>query len=150
MDKYPTQRQESAGGVVYRRQNGQIDIIIVAVGDGEQRWQLPKGLVERDEAAETTALREVREETGVAATMVGPIDTIEYWYFSKTRNNKRIRFHKFVHFYLFRYQTGSTEDHDQEVREARWVEIEEAQRMLAFANEKEIVKGAREQIEVLS
>lgn len=44
----------------------------------------------------------------------------------------------------------SSLDHDQEVREARWVEIGEAQRMLAFANEKEIVKGAREQIEALS
>ena len=149
MDKVATHRQESAGGVVYRRHNGRIDVVLIAVGNDEQRWQLPKGLVEKDEAAETTAWREVREETGVDATLIGPIDTIEYWYYGKTRGNKRIRFHKFVHFFLFRYQSGHTADHDHEVQEARWVGIEEAGRMLAFKNEKEIVNKAKEKIESL-
>ena len=147
MAKILTHRQESAGGVVFRRQNGRIDVILIAVGDGEQRWQLPKGLVEKDEAPATTARREVREETGVDATLVGPLDTIEYWYYGKTRGNKRIRFHKFVHFFLFHYQSGHTADHDHEVQEARWVGIEEAGRILAFKNEKDIVAKARQQIE---
>jgi len=146
MDKVATHRQESAGGVVFRRENGRIEVILIAVGDDERRWQLPKGLVERDEPAAITAQREVREETGVDATLVGPIDTIEYWYYGKTRGNKRIRFHKFVHFFLFRYQSGHTADHDHEVQEAHWVDIEEAGPMLAFKNEKEIVNKAREQI----
>lgn len=148
MSTIPTERQESAGGGVFRRHNSRIDIIIIAVGDDKQRWQLPKGLVEKDEAPELTAQREVREETGVNATLVGPIDTIEYWYYSKPRGNKRIRFHKFVHFYLFRYHSGDTADHDHEVHEARWVDIEEAGRLLAFKNEKDIVNKARKQIEL--
>jgi len=43
--KLPVREQVSAGGVVFRRDNERIDVVIVAVG-GNNRWQLPKGLVE--------------------------------------------------------------------------------------------------------
>ncbi len=142
--KTATREQVSAGGVVFRRKRG-LEVALISVGEAS-RWQLPKGLVGPNETPEEAARREVREETGLEAELVSPIDTIEYWYYAKER---KLRFHKFVHFYLFRYLAGSVQDHDDEVNEARWVEIDEAQDVLAFANEKRLVKRAKEMIESL-
>lgn len=144
MAKVPTRRQVSAGGVAFRRQGEQVEVALIAVG-GDERWQLPKGIIDEDEAREQAAMREVREETGLETELIEPLDTIEYWYYSNG-NGKRVRFHKFVHFYLLRYLSGDTSHHDHEVSEARWVEIEQAQEMLSFDNEKKVVAQAQEKI----
>ena len=134
----PTKQQVSAGGVVCRRYRGKIRVALISVAP-EMRWQLPKGIVDKGETPEAAALREVREETGLAAEIVGPIETIEYWYVSG-QGDARIRYHKFVHFFLMKYLSGSVEDHDHEVEEARWVAIDKAIGMLAFGSERAIVE----------
>jgi 8-oxo-dGTP pyrophosphatase MutT (NUDIX family) len=144
MSNIPTREQVSAGGVVFRRSGDTIEVVLIAVGE-QRRWQLPKGLVDRGENPEQTALREVREETGIDSTLLDSIDKIEYWY-SGQSENKRIRYHKIVHFYLLNFLSGNTKDHDQEVEEARWVEIDEAGSLLSFKNEKEIVGKAKKMI----
>jgi 8-oxo-dGTP pyrophosphatase MutT (NUDIX family) len=140
--KLPVREQVSAGGVVFRGEKGSIEVVIVAVG-GQNRWQLPKGLVESGENPETTAVREAREEGGVSSEIVQLIETIEYWY-AGLDNGIKVRFHKRVHFYLLRYISGDTKDHDWEVNEARWVPIEDAAGQLAFDNEKRVMERARE------
>jgi 8-oxo-dGTP pyrophosphatase MutT (NUDIX family) len=145
MSAIKTQTQVSAGGVVFREHEGRVEIVLISVGN-PPRWQLPKGIVEADEAPETTALREVREEAGVEAALIGPLHTVEYWYVS-TQHGRRVRYHKFVHFYLMRYTAGDVRDHDHEVREARWLALDEALQMLTFANERQVVENAREAIE---
>ena len=49
--------------------------------------------------------------------------------------------------FLMRYIGGSTADHDDEVVDARWVEIREAESMLAFKEERRMVALAREALE---
>jgi 8-oxo-dGTP diphosphatase len=142
--KIPIRDQTSAGGVVFRRDAGRAEVVIVAVGPNN-RWQLPKGLVDRNEMPEVTAVREAREEGGVASEIVSHIETIEYWYVG-LENGIRVRFHKRVHFYLMRYQSGETKDHDWEVNEARWVPIEDAAAQLEFDNEKRVMERAVELI----
>jgi 8-oxo-dGTP pyrophosphatase MutT (NUDIX family) len=144
--KVPTKEQVSAGGVVFKR-DGAVQVALISVGEKE-RWQLPKGLVNRGEAPEESAQREVREETGLEANLVDFIDKIEYWYYG-ARGGGRVRFHKTVHFYLFRYLAGDVRDHDGEVNEARWVAIDEAHTLLAFKSEKGILHRAKEMIEAL-
>jgi 8-oxo-dGTP diphosphatase len=146
MDKVPTRRQVSAGGVAFRVRGQRTEVAIISVGDNS-RWQLPKGLVNRGELTESAAVREVREEAGVETEMVSPIDAIEYWYFSSLAG-KRVRFHKLVYFYLLRYKSGNVRDHDHEVNEARWVTMDRALEMLAFSSEKKVVEKAKQLIGV--
>ena len=144
MSKVPTKLQFSAGGVAFRKQDGQVEVALISVG-GDNRWQLPKGLVDKGESTEDAAIREVREEAGIDTEIVTRIDKVEYWYFWK-ENGQRIRYHKFVYFYLLRYKAGDVRDHDHEVNEARWLDIDDAIEMLAFDNEKKIMEKAKELI----
>jgi 8-oxo-dGTP pyrophosphatase MutT (NUDIX family) len=140
--------QISAGGVAFRGRGApEARVAIISVGE-RGRWQLPKGLVGKGETNEAAAMREVREEAGVETEMLGLIDKIEYWYFS-TERGERVRFHKFVYFYLLRYTSGDVRNHDHEVNEARWVGLDEAREMLAFASEKKILERAALMIEEL-
>jgi 8-oxo-dGTP diphosphatase len=143
--KIPTETQVSAGGAVLRSDGKQVvEVALISVGT-PPRWQLPKGLVDKDETPEIAALREVREEAGVEATIVEKIDTVEYWY-QATVMGKRVRYHKFVHFFLMDYVSGDVTDHDHEVHEARWVELREAIRMIAFKSERSVLEKAAKAI----
>lgn len=143
-----TLTQVSAGGVVYRRAAAitAVDVAIIRVGP-KDRWQLPKGLVEAGESLESTAVREVREEVGVDGKVVAPLESIEYWYVGSEHGDERVRFHKHVHFFLLEYRGGDVRDHDQEVSEARWVPVSEAEQMLAFGSERKVMARARELLE---
>jgi 8-oxo-dGTP pyrophosphatase MutT (NUDIX family) len=142
MARIPTTTQTSAGGVAFRRQGGQTEVALIAVGE-QLRWQLPKGLVDKGEAPEEAARREVREEAGIETELVQPLERIEYWYYG-TEQGGRVRYHKFVHFYLLRYTAGQVKDHDAEVADARWVDIAKAKEMLAFASERRVMERAEQ------
>ena len=145
--KVTTMDQISAGGVAFRRQDSKVEMAIVSVKPS-LRWQLPKGIIDPGESPEITAVREVREEAGIETDLLSLIETIEYWYRS-TKDGKPVRFHKFVYFYLLSYSSGDVSYHDHEVAEARWVNFEEAVKMLAFKSEREVVeKSARDDWEM--
>ena len=143
MPGVPTKLQISAGGVAFRSFEGRLEVALISVGE-DNRWQLPKGIIDKGESTEVAARREVREEAGINTEVLGLIDKIEYWYYDK---RDRVRFHKFVHFYLLRYESGDVTDHDDEVNDARWVEIDEAIERLAFDSEKKIVEKAKGMID---
>jgi 8-oxo-dGTP pyrophosphatase MutT (NUDIX family) len=142
--KIATLEQVSAGGVAFRQGQAAAEVVIVLVMPGE-RWQLPKGIVDEGESPEAAALREVREEAGIDADLLATIETIEYWYVGE-RRGQRVRYHKFVHFFLMAYRSGDVSNHDHEVLEARWVSLEEAIEMLAFKNERVVMEKARQMI----
>jgi 8-oxo-dGTP pyrophosphatase MutT (NUDIX family) len=142
--KLPVREQVSAGGVVFRGERDGVEVVIVSVG-GQNRWQLPKGLVEKGEKPEITAVREAREEAGVETEVIQHLETIEYWYAGLDKG-ERVRFHKHVHFFLLRYVRGDTRDHDWEVNEARWVPIGDATRQLTFDSERRVMESARQLI----
>lgn len=140
-----TLHQVSAGGVAHRIDDGAVRVVVIKTST-EGRWQLPKGMIDPGETPEIAALREVREEAGIACEIIEPLDTIEYWFVGSFDGPKK-RYHKKVHFFLMRYLAGDVLDHDHEVVEARWVWIDEAEQMLAFDTEKALIRAAKGRLE---
>ena len=77
------------------------------------------------------------EETGVNVDVREPLGDVSYVY---RRGGRRI--HKTVHFYLCDFVSGSTDDHDHEVDDARWMPLEEARNALSYPGERELIERA--------
>ena len=143
-----TSTEVSAGGVVVRGADVVVIVPTRRAASGHKVLALPKGHVDPGETPEQAAQREVREEAGVETELRAPIDVIEYWYYA-THRGERVRFHKRVDFYLLEYRGGDVADHDHEVHEARWVALPEADGMLAFKSERQVVARAGTMIDEL-
>src|SRR6476646_2834430 len=106
---------------------------------------LPKGLVDPGEKPEETALREVREETGLVATTITKLADIKYVYVRSWGDQQRV--FKIVSFYLLRYESGEIDDVSREmrieVRRALWIPMEEAPHKLAYRGERDVVRRAQ-------
>jgi 8-oxo-dGTP pyrophosphatase MutT (NUDIX family) len=141
------EREFSAGAVVVRRLRGRWWLAAIRPGGKrEGTWALPKGNVGHGESPEETALREVTEETGLEGHSQGKLGDVRYVY---TRGGNRI--FKVVSFYLVRYRRGRIDDvpaaFRHEVAEARWLPLDEAPRLLAYAGEREMAQTARATLE---
>jgi 8-oxo-dGTP diphosphatase len=135
-----TVREISSGGVIYRKHKGTIEVALIRVRD---RWSLPKGQVEEGEGLQETALREVREETGLEGKIVAKLGDITYWYTNKTKAGETVRIFKRVYFYLIRWLKGNVSRHDQEVEEACWFPMAKALELIYYPTEREMVKKAK-------
>jgi 8-oxo-dGTP pyrophosphatase MutT (NUDIX family) len=132
-----TSTEVSAGGVVLR--DGSVAVIVPTrrAASGHKVLALPKGHVDPGETPAQAAQREVREEAGVETELVGELGEVRYWY---QRNGRKIA--KLVTFFLFEYRSGDVADHDNEVEEARWMPIDEAETALTYKGEREMVRRA--------
>ena len=147
MARRPKTRVESlvsAGGVVYRLVDGRIEVVLCGLST-PVRWSLAKGTPDGDETLEETALREVREETGLEVTLDSTLGSIDYWFADR---DSEVRYHKTVHFYLMKAVGGDTEHHDPEFDVVRWFPFEEALRIAAYPNEVQVLRRALELISV--
>jgi 8-oxo-dGTP pyrophosphatase MutT (NUDIX family) len=130
-------RERSAGGVVVR--DGEVAVIVPTrrAADGSKVLCLPKGHLDPGETPQQAATREVREETGLSAELVKDLGEVRYWY---RRDGRSVP--KSVAFFLFRYVSGDTADHDDEVEEARWMDLREAPAALSYEGEREVARRA--------
>ncbi|MCC7366356.1 MAG: NUDIX hydrolase [Dehalococcoidia bacterium] len=138
----PVRDAVSAGGVVYRRAgDGTVEVVLCG-RPSEKLWGLPKGTPDDGEAIEHTALREVREETGLEAVIVQKLGSIDYWFMANG-----VRYHKWVHHWLMEPTGGDLGDHDHEFEAVEWVPIDQAFRRLTFENERRMVAEASRLLE---
>ena len=132
-------RELSAGGIVYRRSAGTIDVALIRTG---KRWGLPKGHVEEGEGIQEAACREVLEETGLEGEVVEKLGDISYRYAYKKAGGGLVRVFKRVHFYLLRWSKGEVHGHDYEVDEARWFPLDEVLDKLSYPTEQKMIRNA--------
>ena len=126
----------AAGGVVRREgEHGAEVALLGRLNDGS--WVFPKGTPTPGESLEATALREVREETGLDVRIVCPLGEMTY---SFVAGGERI--HKVVHFFLMAAVGGDPSLHDAEYDEVRWVTIPDARRMLTFDTYRDVLDRA--------
>ena len=132
------QEETSAGGVVFRRAGAQTLWLIIR--DSYENWGFPKGHLHKGEEPETAALREVGEETGLAALELRSHIALIDWHFRF--RGKLI--HKFCHFFLIETVESDTRPQQAEgITACRWVSFDEASRLVSYANAKDVLKRAR-------
>ncbi len=141
--KWPVRRAESYGGVVFRLGDGELEVALIRTKNLREKdvWSLPKGGREEGEDATSAALREVREETGLDAEIVAPLENITYWFIWPP---EQIRYRKTVHLYLMRATGGDIADHDDEVEEVGWFPISQAIRRLTYKTDQGVLQSAAE------
>src|SRR5437660_4113892 len=139
-----SRREISAGCVVFRRLDGIVEVALIQPHE-RKAWALPKGFVEPGEPPEEAAQRETREEAGLFGTIVTKIDTIKYSYIAKWEK-AATRVFKIVTFYLLKCTGGDTSKHDQEVDRVEWFPIDKAISNATYAQEKRILRKAKDLI----
>ena len=133
----PVDRQYSAGGLIFDEDN-RVAVLSKKARNNQTVWCLPKGHIKKGETFEETAVREVKEETGILGTILGSVATIDYWFMNST-----YRIHKLVHHYVLRRVSGilSVEgDPDREAQGVEWVDLNILPNLLSYPNERTIVK----------
>src|SRR6266481_9214140 len=129
-------RVTSAGGVVYRWDKDN-PLFLLLTSNKRGIWCLPKGLIEENEDEVTTAMREVREETGVSRVKLrGKVGAIKYQFGFRAKT-----FDKTVHFFLFETDQADAKvgtEHDA----MEWMPYEKALLTLSYPNEKDMLSKA--------
>ena len=139
-------RAFSAGGAVFKKSKSGFEWLLIKP-QGTERWQLPKGMIEKDESSKDASLREVYEETGVKGEIVEKIDDIKFFFVFKGE-----RIFKQVTFYLMKYASGKPTvfpEAEKEVAEVKWVPTDKALEMLSFKDERGIVEKGFASLEVV-
>src|SRR3954449_7525563 len=133
--------ETSAGGLVLDSRGPEARGALIGRLDrrGRLLWSLPKGHVEAGETEPQTAVREVKEETGILGEVVGKLGTIDFWFVADGR-----RVHKTVHHFLLLADDpiGGLElsDEDVEVSEVAWVPLADLAAKLAYADERRLLE----------
>lgn len=158
-------REFSAGGVVLRRMRGRWFVAVIQPHTERPRkpiqaakalkkrrfpvlLALPKGAIDAEEKALETAVREVREETGVEADPVIKLADIKYFYVRTWGDRARV--FKVVNFFLLLYRSGRmgniAPEMRIEVRHAFWLPLTDAPRKLMYRGEREVVQRAMQYV----
>lgn len=141
--KYNMKFEYSAGGIVFKHQEKKT-LILVSQHSQYHGWVFPKGLIGDHvdgESKENTAIREVKEETGIDAKIIKPLPEISYWYVWEGEKRK-----KTVYYFLMKYMGGSFEKRDDEMEAVEWLDVENVEQRLTYKSDKEVWELARKMI----
>lgn len=139
----------SAGGVVFKKEGSQT-LILVSQHAQHHGWVFPKGLIgdtehNKHEGKEETAVREVKEETGIEAEIIESLPPVQYWYQWEGEKRK-----KTVYYFLMKFVKGNFEERDHEMEAVEWLPMEEVEKRLTYKSDKQVWEKARPLIEQLA
>lgn len=127
--------EKSCGGVIYRKSHGNIEILLIKhVNSGH--WSFPKGHVEDGETEEETAIREIKEETGIEVLLDTSFREIVSY-------SPKKDIQKDVVYFLGKAKYYDLIPQKEEVSDARWVDFGHASAILTYENDKAIIGKVR-------
>lgn len=132
--------EKSCGAIVYRKSHGNTEILLIKhVNSGH--WSFPKGHMEPGETEEQTALREIKEETGIDVLLDTTFrETVSYFPRKDTQ--------KLVVYFVGKARNYEFTPQEDEIAQIRWVEIGRAAALLTYENDKTIVQKAKTAIKL--
>lgn len=131
-----TVRSVSSGGTIIDRERR----ILLLQRTGEHVWCLPKGTVEQGESLEETALREIREETGLDVDLMGLVGRVEFSYYWPPKD---VNYRREVDYFLARRKGGRIRL-ERGFDDYRWASRDEALRLMYWEDDRNIVRLAFE------
>ncbi len=133
--------EKSCGGIIFYKTKQNTKILLVKNNNGRY-WSFPKGHIEDGETEQETAIREIREETGLDVTLVNNFREIsEYCPFGKIR--------KRVVFFLARAFTDNVKIQEEEIDSYIWVDLQQARKLCSYDNDLRIIEKAETTIHLM-
>ncbi|MGB9682355.1 MAG: NUDIX hydrolase [bacterium] len=126
-------KEVSSGCIVYRKNKKTYLLMIL---DRFGYWTFPKGKVEKSEDLESTAIREVREETGVDVVIERYIGETHYNY----THPEKGPIEKTVHWYLAKAISYDVSSAYGEITRAEWIELEKAKALASYETDRRILE----------
>jgi 8-oxo-dGTP pyrophosphatase MutT (NUDIX family) len=145
MGKRKAELEVSAGGIVFRRPEGEPPRYLL-IRDSYDNWGFPKGHLEDGESPAEAARRETIEETGLShLALQGPIRVIDWHFRFRGRH-----IHKYCHFFLFESAAGEASPQLAEgITACQWRALDEALELLSYDNARGVLKRAGEMVRTL-
>ena len=113
---------------------GRPEFLVVTARRRRDEWVFPKGHIEAGETPEQAAVREVHEESGVTATIVGPLEDVQIQMPAETQT---------VRYFLMRAVDIGIAD---EGRQSAWLTADEALNRLTFSTSRGSLREALDMI----
>lgn len=137
--KYKLYQEISAGGVVIKKIKGK-NCCLVIHRNQMNDWSLPKGHRKKNESLQETAIREIKDETGIIAK---PIRYLGKFTYSVSAEQKEIVFLRTVHWFLMKYKSGKLRrKRDREVDKVIWAPLEKDLSFLTYDNDRKFIRKA--------
>jgi len=141
LGNFPVEKR--AGGIVFKKDSGQPQFLLVTSNSNKNKWIIPAGHVEAGETNEETALREVAEEAGVKAIIIHDLGSFQYnWY----RENKKILID--THIFLMKYI--ETIHHNPEGRQVKYFSLDEILNMNIWEESRAFIEKAYQYMDSFS
>ncbi len=129
------EQEKSCGAVIFRKHHGNTELLLIKHTNGGH-WSFPKGHVEPGETEVQTALREIREETGLEVQ----IDTSFREVVSYSPRKDTL---KSVVYFLAWVKSRELHPQPEEVSQVKWVEISLAPKWLNYDNDRQLVNRVK-------
>ncbi len=118
---------------MYRKHKGELEVLLIQHKNGGH-WAFPKGHVEKKETESETALREIREETGLKVKL----DTD---FRASVTYSPKPDVMKDVIYFAAKAESDKPKAQPEEVLEIRWEQPDHALELVTYGNDKEILRS---------